>query len=106
MLKMVERQRIIHYYRRDGMSKRQIALRMGISRHTVDRVLAEYEASVDSDNSEALENLLTMQPVYNSRGRKPRKLSQAIAGQIDELVEINRRTSSSPDNSTPSNSRP
>lgn len=90
MISMIDRQSIIHLYRSGDYSKRGIAKRFGISRNTVDRIIVQYEATVESGEKEALEDLLTLQPAYNSQGRKPRKLSQAIAAEIDKLLAINR----------------
>lgn len=91
MLTVVEIQSIVHLYRSGDYSRRGIARKLGISRTTVDKVLAQYEATQETEDNEALENLLTLQPAYNSQGRKPRKLSQAIAAEIDKYLEINRQ---------------
>lgn len=91
MLTVVEIQSIVHLYRSGDYSRRGIARKLGISRTTVDKVLAKYEATQETSDNEALENLLTLQPAYNTQGRKPRKLSQAIAAEIDRYLEINRQ---------------
>lgn len=88
---MVEIQSIVHLYRSGDYSRRGIARKLGISRTTVDKVLAQYEATQETSDNEALENLLTLQPAYNSQGRKPRKLSQAIAAEIDKYLVINQQ---------------
>lgn len=89
MLTVVDIQTIVHLYRSGDYSRRGIARKLGISRTTVDKVLAQYEATQETSDNEALENLLTLQPAYNSRGRKPRKLSQSIAAEIDKYLELN-----------------
>lgn len=91
MLTVVNIQTIVHLYRSGDYSRRGIARKLGISRTTVDKVLAQYEATQETSDNEALENLLTLQPAYNSQGRKPRKLSQAIAAEIDKYLELNRQ---------------
>lgn len=91
MLTVVEIQTIVHLYRSGDYSRRGIARKLGISRTTVDKVLAQYEATQETSDNEALENLLTLQPAYNSQGRKPRKLSEAIATEIDKYLELNRQ---------------
>ena len=93
MLTVVEIQSIVHLYRSGDYSRREIARKLGISRTTVNKVLAQYEATQETADHEALENLLTLQPAYNSQGRKPRKLSQAIAAEIDKYLELNRQRS-------------
>lgn len=91
MLTVVDIQTIVHLYRSGDYSRREIARKLGISRTTVNKVLSQYEASQETEDNEALENLLTLQPAYNTQGRKPRKLSQAIAAEIDKYLEINRQ---------------
>lgn len=87
---MVERQTIIHMYRVAGYSKRYISRELHISRHTVDNVLAEYEAAIGShDSDEALSDLLTIQPKYDSSKRKPRKLTLEIKQEIDACLYKN-----------------
>ncbi|WP_408636475.1 IS21 family transposase [Phocaeicola paurosaccharolyticus] len=90
MKTMVERQTIIHMYRVDGYSKRYISRELHISRHTVDHVLAEYEAALKStDPDDALGDLLTIQPHYDSSRRKPRKLTLEIKNEIDSCLHKN-----------------
>ena len=77
-------------YRVDGYSKRHISRELHISRHTVDNVLAEYEAALYSvDLNDALGDLLTIQPRYDSSKRKPRKLTLEIKNEIDFCLHKN-----------------
>ena len=83
-----------HTNNRTSLSERRLqpprdCPKLGISRTTVDKVLAQYEATQETSDNEALDNLLTLQPAYNSRGRKPRRLSQSIAAEIDRYLELN-----------------
>lgn len=89
MISVVDIQTIVHLYRSGDYSRRGIARKLGISRTTVDKVLAQYEPTQETSDNEALDNLLTLQPPYNSRGRKPRRLSQSIAAEIDRCLELN-----------------
>ena len=82
MLTVIDIQTIVHLYRSRDYSRRGIARKPGISRNTVDKVLTQYEATQETSDNEALDNLLTLQPVYNSQGRKPRRLSDAIAAEM------------------------
>lgn len=91
MLTVADIQSIVHLCRSGDYSRRRIARKLGIYRTTVDKVLAQYEATQETSDNEALENLLTLQPAYDTQGRKPRKLSQAIAAEIDRYLEINRQ---------------
>lgn len=83
MKTMVERQSIIHMYRVCGYSKRRISRELQISRHTVDHVLNAYESALHgSDPDEALSELLTVQPRYDSSKRSPRRLTSEIKEEI------------------------
>ena len=47
--------------------------------HTVDNILSEYESAIRTDNpEEALSDLLTVQPKYDSSKRRPRRLTQDV----------------------------
>ena len=59
MLTVVDIQTIVHLYRSGDYSRRGIARKLGISRTTVDKVLAQYEATQETSDNEALDNLLT-----------------------------------------------
>ena len=66
-------------YRVCGYSKRRISRELHVSRHTVDNILSEYESAIRTDNpEEALSDLLTIQPRYDSSRRRPRRLTQEI----------------------------
>lgn len=91
MLTVIDIQTIVHLYCNGAYSRRGIARKLGISRTAVDKVLAQYEATQETSDNEALENLLTLQSADNSQGRKPRKLSEAIAVEIDKYLELNRQ---------------
>ena len=70
-------------YRVCGYSKRRISRELHVSRHTVDNILSEYESAIRTDNpEEALSDLLTVQPKYDSSKRRPRRLTQEIKDEI------------------------
>ncbi len=46
MISMVDKQKIIHYYRTCGISKREIARLMKCSRHIVDKIVTELEDAI------------------------------------------------------------
>ncbi|MDE6522358.1 MAG: helix-turn-helix domain-containing protein [Muribaculaceae bacterium] len=87
---MIDIQTIVHLYRNGDYSCLGIARKLGISRTTVDKVLAQYEATQETSDNEALDNLLTLQPAYNSQGGKPRRLSDAIAAEIQVQQRLHR----------------
>ena len=46
MVDMDKKEQILHYHRIDGLSQREVARRVGVSRKTVKRYITEYETSV------------------------------------------------------------
>ena len=93
MIKMVTKQDIIHAYR-NGDSQRAIAKKYRVSRRTVRKFVAEYESASQSSNVEAVEELLTTQPRYNSSHRQARVLTQEVQSIIHECLQSNRRKKS------------
>ena len=90
MKTMVERQTVMHMYRVNGYRRRYIARELHISRHTVDKILIEYELAINSQDADgSLNNLLTIQPQYDSSKRKPRRLTPDIIAEIDILLKKN-----------------
>ena len=72
-------------YRVCGYSKRRISRELHVSRHTVDNILSKYESAIRTDNpEEALSDLLTIQPRYDSSRRRPRRLTQEI--NVEEIM--------------------
>lgn len=77
-------------YRVCGYSKRRISRELHVSRHTVDNILLEYESAIRTDNpEEALSDLLTIQPRYDSSRRRPRRLTQEIKDKIGFCLKKN-----------------
>lgn len=90
MITMVDKQTIIHMYRVKGYSKRAIAREVEINRKTVHKIIAEYEASLSSEDPEAsLETLLTTSPRYDTGKRKRRIIVGSIKEVIDDCLEKN-----------------
>lgn len=90
MKTMVERQEIIHLYRVCGYSKRRISRELHCSRHTVDNILFEYEAALNKeDPDEALCDLLSTPPRYDSSKRRPRVLTPQVKSEIDACLKRN-----------------
>ena len=76
MKSMVERQKIIHMYTVSGFSKRRISRECSCSRRTVDKIIREYEqARRSADAEDAVTELLTVAPRYDSSKRRPRVLT-------------------------------
>ncbi len=91
MISMVDKQKVIHYYRTCGISKREIARLMKCSRHTVDKIVTELEDAIGSpdDPDEALTELLTTRPKYNSSKRRPTVLTLEVRAEIDACLHRN-----------------
>lgn len=79
-------------YRTVGYSKRAIARELDISRKTVHKVIAEYEAALSCPDPEgSLESVLTTQSRYNSSRRGPRVIVGSLKDLIDDCLEKNAR---------------
>lgn len=77
-------------YRICGYSKRRISRELHVSRHTVDNIISEYESAIRTDNpEEALSDLLTIQPQYDSSRRRPRRLTLEIKDEIGFCLKKN-----------------
>lgn len=92
---MVERNEVLHRYRVQGQSKRQIAQEMHISRHTVDKIVWEYErVCLDAEgvcDMAALETLTGSKPVFNTPERGCRVVTDEMKSIIRDCLEDNRR---------------
>ena len=77
-------------YRTRGYSKRAIARELDINRKTVSKVIAEYEATLESsDRESSLETLLSCAPRYNSSGRSRRVITGVLKDLIDDCLQKN-----------------
>lgn len=93
---MVDKQEIIHAYRRGGHSYRSLARELGLNRATVTKVLKEYEASLKSDDPVSqLNSVLTTSPSYDTTRRKPRLMTEEITNEIDHWLSENEKRRSS-----------
>ncbi len=96
MIVMRDKQEIILSYFRDGESKSEIARRLGMSRVTVKKYIAEYSAAKDAAFSGAaadcgeLSACFTHAPVYDSSTRGKRKLTSELIDRVKDCLEANR----------------
>ena len=51
---MDKKEQILHYHRIDGLSQREIARRVGVSRKTVKRYVTEYETLAQADPEDGI----------------------------------------------------
>ena len=92
MITMEKKQAIIHMYRTVGYSKRAIARELDISRKTVHKVIAEYEAALNCPDPEgSLESELTIQLRYNYSKRGRRVITGSLKDLINECLDKNTR---------------
>ena len=94
MKTMVERNEVLHRYRIKGQSKRQIAEELHISRHTVDKIVWEYErVCLDADGAcdmEAFAALIGSEPRFHTPVRQCPVVTDEIKGLIRKCLEENR----------------
>jgi len=93
---MYTKQEIIIRSLREGKSQRQISKELQISRKTVKKYIDGYYYHVNQQEApEELHDYLSKEPKYNCPTRPKRALTEAIAIQIDQLLEDNTRKRSS-----------
>ena len=85
MKTMVERNEVLHRYRIKGQSKRRIAEDLHISRHTVDKIVWEYERlCLDADgvfDMKAFAALIGSEPKFNT----PARICPVVTDEIKEI---------------------
>ena len=85
------KQQILHLYRVDELSLREIARRTGADRKTVTRLINAYEAAVKADPDTGIDEFLATRPKYTSRKYAPRVMRDAVAKEIDRCLKENDR---------------
>jgi len=95
MIKLIDKQKIIISYYREGKTQRQIARELGVNRKTIRRYIREYEkkkniltSSKGSDRSELIADVVE-KPKYNSSSRYKVKLTDEIISRIEFYLEEN-----------------
>lgn len=78
MINMDKKEQILHYYRIDGMSLREIARKTGLNRKTVTRYIREYETLAQSDPEEGVDLSLASRPKYPRRRVKRTRLTEQV----------------------------
>ncbi len=72
------KQQILHYYRVDELSLREIARRTGIYRKTVTRLINAYEAAIKTNPETGIDEFLTTRPKYTTRQTVPRVVRDPV----------------------------
>ena len=76
------KQQILHYYRVDELSLREIARRTGADRKTVTRLINDFEAAIKADPDMGIDEFLATKPKYTPRKYEPRVMRDAVAKEI------------------------
>ncbi|MBQ6746935.1 MAG: helix-turn-helix domain-containing protein [Bacteroidaceae bacterium] len=86
---MDKKEQILHYYRVDGLSLREISRRVGLNRKTVTRYVREYEDSIKVDPEEGLDMCLASKPKYPSRNVERTRLTDPVCAEIEYWLQEN-----------------
>lgn len=81
MVDMDNKEQILHYHRIDGLSQREIARRVGVSRKTVKRYITEYETQAQSVPEEGINMCWASEPNYSSRKIERSRLTEPVCMQ-------------------------
>jgi transposase len=91
MITMVDKNRILISYYREGKSKSEISRMLKLSRKTVRKYIARHEQLFGSKiNDTLLEQGLSSKPAYDTTGREKTKLTKAVTKEIDRCLKANR----------------
>lgn len=94
MKTMVERNEVLHRYRVQQQSKRQISRDLSMSRHTVDKIVCEYEREcLDTEGNcdmGALERLEGRKPAFRTPARPYRVVSGPMLELLRQCLEQNK----------------
>jgi len=85
------KQQILHHYRVDGLSIREISRKTGADRKTVTRLINAYEAAVKSNPGTGIDDFLAVRPSYKPRTYTPRVVKDAVSKEIDKWLKENDR---------------
>lgn len=96
MIRLIQKQKIIIAHYLEGLTQRQIAKELGISRQTVATYIKEYEearkellkAGKEFDSKELIDKIVE-EPKYNSQNREKRKLTEEIITRIEGFLKEN-----------------
>ena len=88
---MYTKQEIILKSHREGKSQRWISKELGISRKTVKKYIAQFEAHLQAGSppQEAISEFLSTPPIYEKKQRRKLKLTVEVQQAIDELLAGN-----------------
>ena len=81
------KQQILHYYRVDELSLREISRRTETDRKTVTRLINAYEKAIKENPETGIEDFLASRPKYKSRTYVPRVVMDDISKEIDKWLK-------------------
>ena len=91
MISMDIKQQILHYYRVDELSLREIARKTGADRKTVTRLINAYEAAIKNDPESGVDDFLATKPKYKPRMYAPKVVKDNLSREIDKWLKENER---------------
>lgn len=85
------KQQILHYYRVEEMSLREISRKTGTDRKTVTRLINAYEAAIKQNPETGIDEFLATRPKYSPRKTVPRVIKDSVRKEIDKWLRENER---------------
>ena len=84
-------QKILHYYRVEGMSLREFARKLNIDKKTVIRQIKNYEAAIKANPDTGMEDFLATLPKYKKRKYVAKLMKGDVVKEIDKWLKENER---------------
>ena len=85
------RQQILHFYREEELSIREISRKTGADRKTVTRLINAFESAIKGNPETGIEEFLAETPKYKSRAYAPKVVKDAASSEIDKWLKENER---------------
>lgn len=82
MITMDKKQQILHLYRVEELSLRDISRKLNVDRKTVTRLINAYEAHIKSNPESGIDEFLAITPKYKSRAYTPRVVRDSVTKEI------------------------
>lgn len=86
---MDKKQQILHLYRVEGKSQRQIAREVHVSRKTIRKYLRAYELAISKDALDGLDDYLSQKPCRKPRIEPHPVMTEALCAEIDLWLQEN-----------------
>ena len=91
MISMDLKQQILHYYRVEERSLREIARLTKTDRKMVSRLVHDFEAAIKKDPDLGMTEFLATVPKYTKRTYTPRTMKGAVVREIDKCLKENEK---------------